>query len=125
MNLDRARLTSCIAIAYVCVVIGGIFLHFALTGEMYTLKYSLMLPNTWIAIITGGLIAWGLWQSKAWAWWLGLVAVLLQLTRISSWLAQHFSITNPPSVSIIIVLFILVLFLVVLVLPKTRAACSS
>lgn len=125
MNLDRARLTSYIAIAYVCVVIGGIFLHFVLTGEMYTLKYSLMLPSTWIATIAGGLIALGLWQSKAWAWWLGLAAVLVQLTRISSWLVQHFSITNPPTASIIIVLFILVLFLVVLVLPKTRAACSS
>lgn len=124
MIKDRAQLAAYIALAYILVMLGGIFLHYAQTGDAYTLKFSLMLPSTWVVTIAGGVIALGLWLRKAWAWWLGLGAVLIQLTRISSWLAQHYSFTKPPAFSVLFVLAILVIFLAVLSLPKTRAACS-
>jgi translocator protein len=124
MIRDRAQLASYIALAYVFVVLGGIFLHFLSSGEVYTLKFSLMHPGTWLATIVGGTAAWGLWHRYRWAWWLGLVAALFQLVRMSSWLFQHFNLERLPGFSIALVLILMVSFLVVLIVPGTRTVCS-
>lgn len=123
MPRDRAQLASFIALAYTLVVLGGIFLHYLSTGDAYTLKFSIMLPSTWVATIVSGMVAWGLWRHFQWAWWLGLVAVLVQLARISSWLSQHFSAANLPSFSVFLVFGFLLAFLGILVSPGTRASC--
>lgn len=123
MIRNRAQLASYIALAYVFVVIGGIFLHFLSTREVYTLKFSLMLPSTWLVTVISGEVAWGLWHRFRWAWWLGLVAALFQLTRMLSWLSHYFSLAKLPGFGVVLVLALVVTFLVVLVLPGTRAIC--
>lgn len=124
MDHGRAQLAACIALTYVFVVLGGIFLHYLNTGDAYTLKFSLMLPSTWVATIVSVVVAWGLWQRFRWAWWLGLAAALLQLVRMSSWLFHHFSATNPPGFGVFLVLGLVLAFFVTLVLPGTRTACA-
>ncbi len=124
MIRDRAQLASYIALSYILVVLGGIFLHFLSTGEAYTLKFSLMLPSTWVATLLSGVIAWGLWNRFRWAWWFGLAAALFQLVRMLSWLSQHFSPAKLPGFGVLLVLALVVMFLIVLVLPGTRAACA-
>jgi translocator protein len=125
MIQNRAQLAASIAAIYLLVMLGGIFIHFINTQDFYTLKFSLMLPSTWIAAITSGVAALGLWQRKSWAWWFGLSAVLVQLTRITSWLLKHFSLNNLPSYSVLLTLTILIIFLAILVFPGTRAACTN
>jgi len=124
MIRDRAQLASYIALTYIFVVLGGIFLRFLSTGEVYTLMFSLLLPSTWIATLVSGVVAWGLWHRFRWAWWLGVAAALFQLVRMSSWMFQHFSTTKLPGFGVILVLALVGIFLVVLVLPGTRASCA-
>lgn len=124
MSRDRTRLAACIALAYVLIVLGGIFLRFLQTGDAHTLKFSFTLPGTWVASFVGAAVAWGLWHRLRWAWWLGFVAGLVQLLRMSWWMAQHFSLANFPGLGVVLVLGLLVAFLTVLLLPGTRSACS-
>jgi hypothetical protein len=121
---DRARLASCIALAYVAVVLGGVLLRYVMTGDGYTARYSLMLPSTWIAIAVAALVAWGLWRRFRWAWWVGLAAVLTQFVLMTSWMIDHFTFTKLPGWGVFVVFALLVAFLVVLLLPGTRSACS-
>jgi hypothetical protein len=123
MTADRARLASCIAVAYIAVVLGGIFLHYALTREAYTLRFSLALPSTWLATAVSAAVAWGLWNRWRWAWWLGLTAVIFQLARMSWWMVEHCTLTNLPGPGVFVVLSFLLAFLSVLLLPSTRATC--
>ncbi|MBU1237977.1 MAG: hypothetical protein KJ634_13775 [Gammaproteobacteria bacterium] len=124
MIRDRGQFASYIAVTYIFVVLGGIFLHYLSTGDAYTLKFSLMLPSTLGAIIISGVVAWGLWNRFRWAWWLGIVAALFQLVRMSSWLSQHFSAAKLPGFGVLLVLALVLVFLIVLILPGTRAACA-
>lgn len=124
MTADRARLASCIAVVYIAVILGGILLHYALTRDAYTLKFSLTLPSTWLAIAVSAVVAWGLWNRRRWAWWFGLAAVLLQLAQMSLWMAEHFALANLPGVGVFVVLGVLLAFLIVMLLPSTRATCS-
>jgi hypothetical protein len=68
MNLGPSRISSLLAAAYVVVFVGGIFVHFAETGDLYTLRYSFTLPAKLIVTIIGTGIALGLWRGHAWAW---------------------------------------------------------
>lgn len=121
---DRAKLASCVAITYIFIVLGGIILHFLNTGGVYTLKFSLLLPSTWGATLLSGVVAWGLWDHFRWAWWLGIVAVLFQLIRMSFWLSQRFSLDDLPGFGTLLVFALLIIFLVLLILPATRALCK-
>jgi hypothetical protein len=124
MHDDRARLASGIALAYIAVVLGGVLLHYVMTGDGYTARYSLMLPSTWMATAVAALIAWGLWSRFRWAWWVSLAAVLFQLVLMTSWMIDHFTFTKLPGWGVFVVFALLVAFLVVLLLPGTRSACS-
>jgi len=123
VNLRPSQLPSLLAATYVAVVLGGIFVHFVNTGDLHTLRYSLTLPATLIATTLGSVIAFGLWQEHAWAWWLGLVVVSLQLLRFGPWLLAHI---NKGSVQIgsWLIGFLLLTFLVSLLTPAVRKSCS-
>lgn len=127
-NFDNGKLASLIAVFYVLFFFGGIFVHFFISGEVYTLKYSLSLLRTWLAAIGGLLIAWGLWRHYRWSWWLGLVAVIYQLYGISPkivkyWPFENFSLSTAIGINVIFILFSI--FLVLLILPSTRKVCSK
>ncbi|TAN49282.1 MAG: hypothetical protein EPN21_12550 [Methylococcaceae bacterium] len=124
MNPDRAQFASYIALAYIFVMLGGILLRYLNTGDVYTLKFGLMLPSTWGVTIVSGVVVWGLWHRFRWAWWLGFASALFQLVRMSSWLSHHFSAASLPGGGVFFVLGLVFTFLVVLVLPGTRAACT-
>lgn len=124
MLKDRAKLASIIAIAYVMFFLGGMFLHFFLTGDISAFKYGAALPRTWIAAGVGLLIAWGLWHHYRWAWWLGLTAGLIQLVGIFPRMAVFFSHESIPPWSMLVVLSLFVGFLVVLVSPEARQRCT-
>ena len=83
-KIDHGKLASVIPIIYVLFFMGGIFVHYFMTGETYTLKYSISLKSTWLAAIGSLLIAWGLWNHFRWAWWLGLIAAGYRLPTIGS-----------------------------------------
>ncbi|ATE59899.1 hypothetical protein [Thauera sinica] len=121
---DRARLASFTALGYIFVVLGGIALHFLNTGEVYTLKFSLLLPSTWTATLVAGVAAWGLWHRFRWAWWLGIAAALFQLVRMSPWLYLHHGMDRLPGFGPLLVLVLLLAFLITLLLPGTKAACT-
>ena len=123
MNIRPSQIPSLLAAAYVVVVVGGIFVHFAGTGDLYPLRYSLTLPTTLLVTIIGSVIALGLWRRHAWAWWLGLTAVAVQLTRLSSWLLKRFNNGNVPVGSWLIT-FLLLAFLLALLTPAVRQSCS-
>ncbi|MFT3960441.1 hypothetical protein [Propionivibrio sp.] len=123
MNPSHSKLASVVTAAYVLMVVGGMLLHFFNTGELGTLKYSLMLPATLAAIFVGGLVAFGLWHRFAWAWWLGLAAVGIQLIRFGSWFISRLSVGNAPMASWVIAL-LLVAFLLLLLSKDTRQQCT-
>lgn len=124
MTPIRTEIAAYIAIAYIFVILGGIFVHFLSTGESYTLKYSLMLPSTWLATVFSSVISWGLFHHFRWAWWLGFVCASLQLARMSSWLFRHFTVANLPGFGVFLIYGLLLTFLVALVFPGTRASCT-
>ena len=123
MTPSHSKLASIAAIAYVLIVVGGMLLHFFNTGDLGTLKYSLMLPATLSAVFVGSLVAFGLWHRFAWAWWLGLAAVGTQLIRFGSWFISRLSIGDAPMASWAIAVLLLA-FLFLLLTKATRQQCT-
>lgn len=123
MNMTRQRLAAIVAFSYIAVMLGGILTHFMRSGDLYTLKFSLLLPSTLIALLLASILVWGLWKGLRWAWWLGLAASILQLVRMSTWLSHRVSQSGLPSPSVLLVFAILLGFLILLLLPGTRSAC--
>ena len=123
MRQDRAKIAAIIAIAYVVVILSGIILNFIKTGQLYTLKYSLLLPATWLAIIISSVTAWGLWQHFRWAWWFGFSASLIQLARMALWLQSQQELNISPSFSVILALFVVALFFVITAFGGVRNLC--
>jgi hypothetical protein len=123
MTPSHSKLASVVAATYVLMVVGGVLLHFFNTGELGTLKYSLMLPATLAAIFVGGIVAFGLWHRFVWAWWLGLAAVGIQLVRFGSWFIGRLSVGNVPMASWVIALLLLA-FLLLLLSKATRQQCT-
>jgi|TARA_R100000655_G_scaffold10122_1_gene24639 hypothetical protein len=120
MQNVNARLAGIIAIIYAITFMGGIFVHYLISDNLYTLQYSLSLPKTWIAFFTSLIIGWGLINLYRWSWWLGLAACIYQLFGISSSALKISSseATLPTMMIIFIVLFIA--FLTLLLLPSVR-----
>ena len=123
MKLSHSKLASLIAAAYVAVVVGGMLLHFLNTGELGTLTYSLMLPATLCVIAIGSLVAIGLWHGFAWAWWLSLAAVVIQLARFGSWFIPRLNSSSTHFASWVIA-FLLSAFFGLLLVKATRQQCS-
>ena len=120
--LKPSQISSILVVAYIAVVIGGIFVQFASTGELYNLRYSLTLPSTLIVTAVGAIVAFGLWHSNAWAWWLGLTAVSVQLYRFSPWFIERLINGQVPVASGLIAI-LLVAFAVMHLTPAVRKSC--
>jgi hypothetical protein len=123
MTRKPSQISSLLVAAYVAVVVGGTLLHFANTGDVYTLKYSFTRPATIIAMLVGVIVAFGLWRSYAWAWWLGLIAVGVQLYRFGPWFAERLVNDQVPIGSWLIA-FLLVAFLALHLTKAVRKSCS-
>jgi benzodiazapine receptor len=124
VRMDAAKLAGATALSYVVFFISGMFIHYARTGDEYTLYYSLSRPQTWLATIGGVIIGFGLWRHKEWAWWLGILAALFQLFGISSRLVPFLTAGESPPASMLIVAVLLAIFVLLLCLPQTRALCK-
>jgi benzodiazapine receptor len=124
MSRNRVRAASLVAVAYFALLVAGTLLHFAGGGEGVGLRVSFSQPVTWLTAVIAAVIAWGLWQRYAWAWWLGLAAAGFQLFRLGSWLIDHFSFSRPPGWRTLLVFGLLVAFLLLLLSPKARASCN-
>jgi translocator protein len=123
MGRDTAKVAASIAVFYVVFFVGGMFHAYYTSGSEYTLRYSLALPETWLAALGSIVIGYGLWRHYRWAWWLGLVGVALQLIGISQSLSRFLLHGDLPPASMLVVAALFVIFTVLLLLPKTRAAC--
>lgn len=122
MNINPSKLSGLLAATYVAVVLGGIFIHFLNTGDIYTLLYSLTLPATLISTILGAVVAFGLWREHSWGWWLGLTVGALQLFRFGHVVLARLKDDSVP-VSAWLVGFLLLAFLVSLLTPAFRESC--
>jgi hypothetical protein len=123
---DTARMSAAIAVLYVAFFFGGIFVHYFAAGDAYTLKYSLSLPDTWLAAIVALTVAWGLWHHYLWAWWLGLLGVGYQIVEITNRILK-LSTASDLHISTVIgvggVSLIFLAFLIVLLQSETRRLC--
>lgn len=123
MKLNYAKFAGLIAVTYVCFFFGGIFVHYFISGEIYTLEYSLMLPRTWVTAVVGLVVGWGLWSQYRLAWWGGLVSVIFQLFGVTNHVIKLNSNNIFPSFSVIIVFLLLAIFFVLILLPETKKQC--
>ncbi len=126
-NIDTRKLASIIAVFYVVFFLSGIFIHYYLTGEIYTLKYSFSLPRTWLVASVGILVSYGVWNQFRWGWWLGLIGVLYQLIGIipriiKLWPYEGVSLMSTIGMNVVCISFIS--FFIILILPSTRKLCS-
>jgi translocator protein len=101
MTRDSAKLAGAVAVFYVAFLLAGIFVQYLRTGEEYILHYSLSLPTTWIAVVAGCAIAYGLWRHRRWAWWLGIAGVIFQLLGISTRIARFVSAGHTPPIGVL------------------------
>ena len=106
------------------VVLGGTVIRFALTGDAFTLRFSLSQPATWIAGLIALLVAWGLSKHYRWAWWLGMGAAAFQLYRVGGWIVDHLSFARPPAFGPLLVAVLLLSFVVLAFPSRVRTACS-
>jgi hypothetical protein len=123
---DTARISAAIAVVYVAFFFGGIFAHYFVAGDAYTLKYSLSLASTWLAAIVTLTVAWGLWHHYLWAWWLGLLGVGYQIVGITNRILKLSTASDLPISTIIGVggvSLLLLAFLIVLLQYQTRRLC--
>ncbi|MEQ6292183.1 hypothetical protein ACFPAG_16375 [Vogesella sp. GCM10023246] len=118
------RLGALLAVSYVMAVLGGIVNYYAKTGDVSFLKYTLLLPSTILSCSTALLISWGLWSLRRWAWWLGLGAVVVQISLLALWLMPKLTLSHGPDLHVSLVLCSELAFLVVLALPRTRKQCQ-
>lgn len=124
MSRSRVRAASLVAVAYLALLVVGTLVHFAGSGGGAALRLSFSQPVTWLTAAVAVVIAWGLWQRYAWAWWLGIAAAGYQLFRLGGWLVDHFSFSRPPGWRVMLVFGLLVAFLVLLLSPKARVSCN-
>lgn len=124
MRIGCAKIAGLIALTYAIVFFGGIFFHYFLSGDLFTLKYSLGQPRVWLVLVATLVLAWGLLQRYVWAWWLSVAGVLVQLYGSSSIVLKHVAHNNHIPTGVLVVLALLISFLVVLLIPRTRKECS-
>ncbi|MDE2427118.1 MAG: hypothetical protein KGM99_00215 [Burkholderiales bacterium] len=124
MARPRIIIAALIAIVYVALVVGMSLIHFANTGNYLNLRLNIAQLSNWIIAIIGLLLAWGLWQRYAWAWWGGVAAAGFQLYRTVSWIVTHYSFSHLPGMHLLAITALLVAFLVLLLSPKAMASCN-
>jgi benzodiazapine receptor len=120
----QIRLASLTSAAYGALLVSGIAYHFQRTGSFRALAHSLSQPTVWIALLIAALVAFGLWQRHAWAWWLGVAAAAWQVFRIVTAYVQGPNFGNLPGAATLIALALLLLVLVLLLPRKARLGCN-
>jgi len=108
-------------LVYAGLVSNGSLLHIGASTEAFSFRLSFTQPLTWLVFALTLLVAWGVWKHFAWAWWLGLIGVLVQLGRIAWWAWQRHSL---PGTGVWLVAGVLLACLVLLLLGPVRHACS-
>ena len=120
----QIRLASLASAAYGALLVSGIVHHFQRTGSFRALAHSLSQPTVWIALLIAVVVAFGLWQRHAWAWWLGVAAAAWQIFRIGMAYVQGRNFGNLPGAATLIALALLLLVLVLLLPRKARLGCN-
>ena len=122
---DGARVSALIVVAYVLYVVGGILLRWAYPHGGIASPPPLA---SWITLLAGVVLAWGLWRHRMWAWYGTLICCVYAIARILwfTWpyLLSDLSflfVTTPAGVRLIL----LVLLLGVLLLSNARALCRK
>jgi hypothetical protein len=122
---DGARVSALIVAAYVLYLVGGIFLRWAYPRGGIVSPPSL---TSWITVLGGVVLAWGLWRHRVWAWYGTLICCVYAIARILwfTWpnLPSDLSflfMTTPVGVRLIL----LVLLLGVLLLSNARKLCGN
>lgn len=120
----QLRLASACAAAYGALAVSGVIHHFQRTGSLRVLVRGLASPDLWVVLVVAGLVAWGLWQRYAWAWWLGLAAAGYQLFRIGSGYLHSPMFGQVPRASVLVSITLLLLIVVLLLQRKARLGAS-
>ncbi len=125
MKFNNQKVASLLALAFVLVMHGGILIQYLSTADTYTLIFSLTLPSTILSTVVAILVAWGLWQNHSWAWWFGLAAGLIHLTKMTAWLSQHYSLSNLPAMGVFVTYGITASFVLVLFIPQRHGDSNA
>ncbi|AMO25269.1 hypothetical protein [Ramlibacter tataouinensis] len=117
------RLAALLALGYALWVLIGGPIQLGAGGNVLTVRVSASHAISWLVGLLSLVLAIGLWSRFAWAWWLALVAALVQGWRVLSAQLAHQPVRMPGAVTLI-VLALLLVFLVLLFMPKARATCN-
>jgi benzodiazapine receptor len=120
----QLRLASVCAAAYGALAVSGVIHHFQRTGSLRALVRGFASPDLLVVLLVAGLVAWGLWQRYAWAWWLGLAAAGYQLFRIVSGYVQSPVFGHLPRSSVLVSFTLLLLIVVLLLQRKARSGAN-
>lgn len=120
----QLRLASVCAAAYGALAISGVIHHFHRTGSLGALVRGFASTDLWIVLVVAGLVAWGLWQRYAWAWWLGLAAAGYQLFRIVASYVQSPVFGHVPRASVLISTALLLAILLLLFTRRARLGAN-
>jgi hypothetical protein len=118
------RLAALLALGYGVWILAGGPMHVGAGAGAMTLRVSAGHWVSWLVGVLSLLLAWGLWARQAWAWWLGLVAAMVQGWRVVSAHLAHRGVARMPDATTLVVMVVLLVFLVLLFMPKARAACN-
>jgi len=110
-----------ILLLYAWYMASDTLLDVGVSSSALSLRVSLARPLTWLIVIVTVLCAWGIGKRYAWAWWLALVGVLVQLGRIVWWAVQQHSL---PGTGVLLVAGMLAVCLVLLLSGPVRHACT-
>jgi hypothetical protein len=117
------RIAALLAFGYAVWVLVGGPVHVGAGGNAMTVRVSMTHALSWLIGLLCIVMAWGLWARYAWAWWVGLLAALVQGWRIVS-AHVHAGSVRMPGVTTMLVLLLLLVFLAMLFMPKARATCN-
>ena len=120
----QIRFASLSCAAYGALLVSGTVYHFQRTGSFRALGHSLAQPGLWIALLIAVLVTFGLWQRRAWAWWLGIAAAGYQIFRIASAYVHGRGFGHMPGFATLLALALLLLILVLLLPRKSRLGCN-
>jgi hypothetical protein len=120
----QIRFASLSCAAYGALLVSGTVYHFQRSGSFRALGHSLAQPGLWIALLVAVLVTFGLWQRRAWAWWLGIAAAGYQIFRIASAYAHGRGFGHMPGFATLLALALLLLILVLLLPRKSRLGCN-
>lgn len=120
----QIRLASLSCAAYGALLVSGTVYRFQRTGNFSVLAHSLAQPALWIALLVAALVTVGLWQRRAWAWWLGVAAAGYQIYRIASAYIHGRGFGHMPGFATLLALALLLLILVLLLPRKSRLGCN-